>query len=394
MPESKQPQDLPPKHTHSNETYRQEALEYRPGKQRERVLLVIVNIIVVVLVLAAGYLLLDRFLIKSSGTAASAISEKEAEQPTAPVEQQTSAESLPALAPLSNNPSIDGIHRVTFMDTKIPTRPRVDVITYTVKTGESLFSIADDFNIKPETLLWGNFETLQDNPHLIRANQVLNILPENGTYYEWHTNDNLNSVASFFGVDPNVIINYPGNHIDLTEVSSATFGIKDGAWLIIPGGKRAIKDWGPPAISRKNPAAARYYGAGSCGSIYEGAIGNGTFVYPTVNHSISGYTYAAVHPGVDFGGPEGNSVFAVDGGVVVYAGWSDFGYGYLIVIDHGTGWQSAYAHLSAVGVGCGQSVFQGGAIGAVGNTGNSSGAHLHFELVYNGAKVNPLDYLP
>ena len=65
----------------------------------------------------------------------------------------------------------------------------------------------------------------------------------------------------------------------------------------------------------------------------------------------------------------------------------------LIVIDHGNGWQSAYAHLSGVGVSCGMSVFQGGAIGAVGTTGNSSGPHLHFELVYNGAKLNPMDYL-
>ena len=122
---------------------------------------------------------------------------------------------------------------------------------------------------------------------------------------------------------------------------------KTAAWLIIPGGKRAIKDWGPPAISRKNPAAARYYGPGSCGTIYEGAVGNGSFVWPTVNHTISGYSFDSnVHPGVDFGGPAGNSVFATDAGVVVYAGWSNFGYGNLIVIDHGNGWQSAYAHLS------------------------------------------------
>jgi murein DD-endopeptidase MepM/ murein hydrolase activator NlpD len=66
----------------------------------------------------------------------------------------------------------------------------------------------------------------------------------------------------------------------------------------------------------------------------------------------------------------------------------------LIVLDHGTGWQSAYAHLSAVGVGCGQSIAQGTVIGAVGNTGNSTGAHLHFELrseIFG--KVNPWDYL-
>jgi hypothetical protein len=288
-----------------------------------------------------------------------------------------------------------GIPRTTDMDTTIPTRPRVDVITYTVQTGDTLFSIADSFGVKPETLLWGNFETLEDNPHLLRPEQVLNILPVDGTYYQWTEGDDLQKVADFFDVDPQAILEYAGNRFDLTEVSTDSANIEMGTWLIIPGGKRAIKDWGPPAISRANPAAARYYGAGHCGSIYEGAIGNGTFVYPTVSTAISGYSYnPGVHPAIDFAGAEGTPVFATDSGVVVYSGWSNYGYGYLVVIDHGNGWQSAYAHLSAINAVCGQSVFQGGSIGAVGNTGNSYGAHLHFELVYGGAKLNPLDFLP
>ena len=100
-----------------------------------------------------------------------------------------------------------------------------------------------------------------------------------------------------------------------------------------------------------------------------------------------------MHPAIDIGGQIGNAIYAADSGVVVYAGWSDYGYGYLIVIDHGNGWQSAYAHLSAVGVVCGQSVFQGSVIGGLGSTGNSTGPHLHFELVYNGAKLNPLNFV-
>lgn len=288
-----------------------------------------------------------------------------------------------------------GIARTTNMHTTIPVRPRVDVITYTVETGDTLFSIADSFGIKPETLLWGNFETLEDNPHLLRPEQVLNILPIDGTYYQWAEGDSLQTVADFFGVDPQEIIGYPGNRFDLTETTPESTNIEVGSWLIVPGGKRAIKDWGPPAISRSNPASARYYGAGHCGSVYEGAIGSSTFVWPTIAHSISGYGYnPGVHPAIDIAGGEGTPVFATDSGVVVYAGWSNYGYGNLVVIDHGNGWQSAYAHLSSYGVSCGQSVFQGGGIGAVGNTGNSYGAHLHFELVYGGAKINPLDFLP
>ncbi len=289
---------------------------------------------------------------------------------------------------------INGILRVPLINTTIPNRPRVDVITYTVEVGDSLFSIADVFNLKPETILWGNFDTLEDNPHLLSQDQVLNILPTDGVYYQWNAGDSLAGVASFFQVDQASIISYPGNRIDLTVADSSDPGIEAGSWLIVPGGIRQLKDWGPPAISRSNPASARYYGDGYCGSVYEGAIGTGTFVWPTPAHSISGYGYSGIHPAIDIAGAVGNAVFASDSGVVVFSGWSNYGYGYMVVIDHGNGWQTAYAHLSAVAVTCGQSVFQGGYIGAVGSTGNSTGSHLHFEMVYNGAKPNPLNYLP
>ena len=340
-----------------------------------------------------GFLVWQRFFDKPSPGAAASLPELETEDSQGKGGPITS-EGLPiALSPLAtpeNSPV--GIVRTTNINTIIPSRPRVDVITYTVQAGDTLFSIAQNFGLKPETVLWGNYEVLNDNPHFLKPAQVLSILPINGTYYQWQENDTISGVADFFQVDRESIINYPGNFFDLTT-SDPDGGLLAGTWLIVPGGKRAIKDWGPPAITRQNAAAARYYGEGACGSIYEGAIGSGTFVWPTTDHGVSGYAYdSGVHPAIDISGQEGNSIFATDSGVVVYAGWSDYGYGYLIVIDHGNGWQSAYAHLSAIGVGCGQSVFQGGYIGALGNTGNSSGPHLHFELSINGAKVNPLDY--
>jgi len=101
------------------------------------------------------------------------------------------------------------LNRVVMLTTEIPVRARVDVITYTVELGDSLFSIADDFGLKAETVLWGNFELLEDNPHLLKTGQNLNILPTNGTYYEWHENDNLAHVADFFKVDPQAIIEQP-----------------------------------------------------------------------------------------------------------------------------------------------------------------------------------------
>jgi murein DD-endopeptidase MepM/ murein hydrolase activator NlpD len=136
-----------------------------------------------------------------------------------------------------------------------------------------------------------------------------------------------------------------------------------------------------------NPAAAAYYGSVTA-AISTKAIGIGTFVWPTV--CTLSETITRHPPRYRYAGAEGNSVYAVDSGVVVFSGWSEFGYGNLLVIDHGTGWQSAYGHLSAAAVTCGQNVAQGSYIGAIGNTGKSTGPHLHFELqseIYG--KVNP-----
>jgi len=286
-----------------------------------------------------------------------------------------------------------GIQRRAMIDTIVPNRPRAEVTTYEVQPGDNLFDIAEKYGLKPETVLWGNYEILRDNPQFLSPEQELNILPIDGVYYQWSEGDSLSSIANFFKVETEAILEWSGNNLNLFEGDDPQ--IAEGTWLIIPGGSRELRDWGPPAITRNNPASAAYYGSGYCGQIYEGAIGIGAFIWPTVARSISGYDYnPGLHPGIDIAGAEGNAVFTVDSGVVVYAGWSEYGYGYLIVIDHGNGWQSAYGHLSAVGVNCGQSVGQGTMIGAVGNTGNSSGAHLHFELrseLYG--KVNPWDFL-
>ncbi len=363
----------------------------------------IINILVVIMVVLISMAAWDRITNRNENTIIDnnpivQESEENSELTSGGVISSEPDESTLKLISLSsdyqeNIPVGIGIRRKAQPLTMIPSRPRVDVITYTVQAGDSLFSIADKYGVKPETVLWGNFEVLEDNPHLLSKGQILNILPVDGTYYQWNEGDNLQQIASFFGVESGAILNYVGNKIDLTSANAGNPGIEAGSWLIIPEGKRAIKDWGPPAISRSNPASAKYYGAGHCGSVYEGAVGNGTFVWPTPARSISGYGYSGIHPAIDIAGETGNAIFATDSGVIVFAGWSNYGYGYMIVVDHGNGWQSAYAHLSAVAVTCGQSVYQGGYIGALGSTGNSSGPHLHFELVYNGAKPNPLDYL-
>ncbi len=292
-----------------------------------------------------------------------------------------------------------GISRQALLHTNIPSRPRLEVTTYTVETGDTVFGIAEKFGLKPYTILWGNYDTLKDDPHNLRPGQVLNILPTDGTYYEWHSGDGLNGVAEYFGVDPQVIINFPGNNLDANTIGDySSPNIEPGTWLVIPGGMREFISWSAPVgITRDNPAIASVLGPGACGAVSGGAVGYGTFIWPTDRHYLSGNNYSpeSNHRGIDLSGYDGAPIYASDAGVVVYAGWNDWGYGYVIVLDHGRDWQTLYAHLSAINVDCGQSVGQGDVIAAMGSTGNSTGPHLHFELmntVYG--KVNPFNFLP
>jgi len=298
----------------------------------------------------------------------------------------------------SSSPFSQGITRKASLDTIIPSRPRVGIEKYTVAQGDTLFSIADKYGVKPESVLWFNFDVLGDNPAMLAIGQELNIPPVDGVLHKYKSGESLAAVADFYSysTEPTAqdIIEWPGNDLDPYETNIDQPNIPDGTLLIVPNGSRELRDWGPPAISRDNPAVAAYYGPGSCGSILEGAVGNGTFVWPTSLKYLSGNDFSAIHRGIDIAGAEGNPIYAVDSGVVVYAGWSNYGYGNLLVIDHGTGWQSAYGHLSSIALTCGQNVGQGEVVASLGNTGNSTGPHLHFELnsVLYG-KVNPWDFL-
>jgi murein DD-endopeptidase MepM/ murein hydrolase activator NlpD len=292
---------------------------------------------------------------------------------------------------------ISGVARAAQLHTNVPSRPRQEISTYTVQDGDTVFGIADKFGLEPETILFGNYNILVDDPHSLRPGQELVILPVNGVYWEWLGGIPFGDWAEFYHVEPAAIIEFPGNHIDPNAVGDyENANIKTGTWLIIPGGSREFSTWyAPVGVTRENPSSARVLGAGACDPVSGGAVGYGTFVFPTNKHFLSGFDYSEKtnHRGIDLAGSEGEGVYATDAGVIVYSGWNDYGYGNMVMIDHGNGFQSLYAHLSAIYRGCGQSVGQGEGIGAVGTTGRSSGPHLHFEIMTATWKVNPWDYL-
>lgn len=150
--------------------------------------------------------------------------------------------------------------------------------------------------------------------------------------------------------------------------------------------------------------AAAASGGSSGGSYTQGSAvvsGSGQFAHPCPSATISstfGYRDfdSSFHKGVDFAAAEGTPYYAADSGTVIYAtydGGYNGGAGNWIVIAHGNGIVTKYMHSSAVYVSVGQTVNKGDNIGAVGNTGNSFGAHLHFQVEVNGVAVNPLNYL-
>ncbi|MDF2841395.1 MAG: hypothetical protein K0Q99_2167, partial [Clostridia bacterium] len=122
--------------------------------------------------------------------------------------------------------------------------------------------------------------------------------------------------------------------------------------------------------------------------------GTGTFKMPTRGYLSSrfGSRWGSVHEGIDLAAPIGTAVNAADGGVVTWVGTRG-AYGKLIMVDHGAGYVTYYGHLSKYSVSKGDKVYKGQKIGAVGNTGRSTGPHLHFEIRKNGKPVNPLNYV-
>jgi len=132
-------------------------------------------------------------------------------------------------------------------------------------------------------------------------------------------------------------------------------------------------------------------GAGSTGTGAPSAAG---FIWPVNGAVVSGFgmRWGRLHEGIDIAATTGTPIWAAAAGTVIHAGWLG-GYGNLVVVDHGNGLATAYAHASAILVSLGQQVSQGETVALVGSTGNSSGPHLHFEVRVNGVAVDPLLYL-
>ncbi len=309
------------------------------------------------------------------------------------------------LPPAGSKPAADpSIGRQLALKTDVSLQTNAKPITYRVMVGDSVFGIAKQFNIKPDSILYSNEATLNDNPANISPGMELTIPPVDGLTYTWQDGDTLDKVADQFKSDLNgdgvvdqkdvsilrdAIVSYPSNNLDLTDPV-----IKPGQVIMIPGGHRELISWlefVPTTNRAGGSTATSELGGGACPG---GGSGSPPGVWPTNGpHTLSGNNYSPSHLGIDITAAPTTLILASGGGVVVFAGFSQYGYGNVIEIDHMDGFATVYAHLSQINVTHCEIVTAGEVIGIAGCTGNCTGTHLHFEVREGGVNINPWSIL-
>ena len=293
----------------------------------------------------------------------------------------------------------DALSRELVPFTIIPDRPRDELIGYTVQPGDTLMAIAAQFGLDRNTLFWSNEDILRGDVHMLQPGVALNILPMDGVLHNSDGTMTVQQIADKYSVDVNTILQYEGNEMEgYTAATTPPYGKR----IIVPGGTGVINTdaWKPPIQDVEDPVTGTRISAfmpnmaGSCAAGLQGGGGTSSWATPLPGAAFTQPFYPG-HSGADLAMVPGTPVQAADTGVVIYSGWvpADWGYGILVVLDHGGGFTTYYAHLSSNSVRCGQTVSRGSIVGAVGSTGNSSGPHLHFEIRWNHAPVDPTGYI-
>jgi len=246
-------------------------------------------------------------------------------------------------------------------------RKRDKIVYHTVEEGDNVRYIALLYGVSSNTILWANSLTSYS---IIRPGDSLKILPTSGLLHKVVKNDTLSKIAKKYDSEVEKILEF-------NKLASET-DIMIGEYLVIPGGTKP-----QPVYSVRTTWSPSF----------SSVVGTGSMRWPAACRRITQY-YGWRHSGLDIACSYGSSIYAADSGTVIKAqgGWNG-GYGIYIIIDHGNGKQTLYAHLSKLYVSVGSKVGKGQVIGANGSTGRSTGPHLHFEVRSGGYRRNPLGYI-
>jgi len=256
-------------------------------------------------------------------------------------------------------------------ETIISRSSRKETIKYTVRSGETLSTLATDFGLTALTIKYAN--NLSSNT--LKTGQELRIPPVDGLYTTVKRGNTLSSLAKQYKVNIDDIAKYNG----LTTNEA----IITGQELLIPGAVMPKAQATPKPGTNMNVPA------------YSPVPYSGKFIWPTetATHFISQKPRTG-HMALDLNKLNGWGIYASAAGVVQTKTGYNGGYGNLITINHGSGWATYYGHLAQFKVKTGDYVQQGQLIAIMGTTGRSTGFHVHFEIRHSGSLMNPLDYLP
>ena len=255
--------------------------------------------------------------------------------------------------------------------TVISEKPRDKTVEYEVKEGDTIATIAQEFGVSENTILWENNLSAVSK---IKAGQKLDILPVSGVRHKVESGDTIYSVAKKYQANAQAIIDFPFNDV------GDDFQLLSGQELLVPDGA-------PP--EKPKPAPTQYLAKEN---IPIADLESAQFIWPASGQLAQYFSW--YHPGIDISNLGGGPILASDSGTVVVAGWPDnYGFGNRVMVDHGNGYKTQYAHMSVIYVSAGQKVSKGDVLGAMGSTGRSTGTHLDFRIYKDGVVLNPLSIL-
>lgn len=250
-----------------------------------------------------------------------------------------------------------------------------EIIEHPVAENETISSIAERYGLSVNTILWEN--NLPANAK-IKTGDVLRILPVDGVRHKVQRGETIYSIGKKYGLDQSqvqVIVDYPFNFF----LNDETFELAIGQDIIVPDGIKPTQTTAPVvrvAVQTKDAGAVS---------------ATGVFAWPASGTITQGYRF--YHKAWDIANRGAGPILAADSGTVIFSGWDPSGYGNKVMVDHGNGYVTLYAHMSVLQVQSGQRVTRGSVLGQMGSTGRSTGIHLHFEIRNGGVLLDPGNFL-